>query len=43
MWAAGILLSVGAFANVPLITAIATAVLFALFCPWCVYLALKLR
>jgi hypothetical protein len=43
MWAAGILLSVGALANIPLITAAATAVLFALFCPWCVYLAVKLR
>jgi hypothetical protein len=43
MWAAGILLSVGALANVPLVTAAATAVLFALFCPWCVYLAVKLR
>ncbi len=43
MWTAGILLSVGALANVPLITAGATAVLFALFCPWCLYLAVKLR
>ncbi len=43
MWAAGILLSVGALANIPIITATATAVLFALFCPWCVYLAAKLR
>lgn len=43
MWTAGILLSVGALANIPVITAGATAVLFALFCPWCVYLAVKLR
>jgi hypothetical protein len=43
MWAAGILISVGALANTPFITAGATAVLFALFCPWCVYLAVKLR
>ena len=43
MWTAGILLSIGALANIPLVTAGATAVLFALFCPWCVYLAVKLR
>ncbi|MEO8633307.1 MAG: hypothetical protein ABI466_08095 [Chloroflexota bacterium] len=43
MWTAGILLSIGALANIPIITAAATAVLFALFCPWCVYLAVKLR
>ena len=43
MWTAGILLSIGALANIPLITAGATAILFALFCPWCVYLAVKLR
>jgi hypothetical protein len=43
MWTAGIALSLGAFANVPILTAGATAVLFALFCPWCVYLAVKLR
>jgi hypothetical protein len=43
MWAAGILLSVGALASIPVITAGATAVLFAFFCPWCVYLAVKLR
>jgi hypothetical protein len=43
MWTAGILLSVGTLANIPVITAGATAVLFALFCPWCVYLAVKLR
>lgn len=43
MWAAGIALSAGALANVAVLTAGATAVLFALFCPWCVYLAVKLR
>jgi hypothetical protein len=43
MWIAGIALSVGALANIPIVTAGATAVLFALFCPWCVYLAVKLR
>jgi hypothetical protein len=43
MWAAGILLSIGAFTNLHLLTASATAVLFVLFCPWCVYLAVKLR
>jgi hypothetical protein len=43
MWAAGIALSIGAFASIPIITAGASALLFALFCPWCVYLAVKLR
>jgi hypothetical protein len=43
MWAAGIALSFGAFADIPVITAGASAVLFALFCPWCVFLAVKLR
>jgi hypothetical protein len=43
MWAAGILLSIGAFTNLHFLTASATAVLFALFCPWCVYFAVKLR
>jgi hypothetical protein len=43
MWAAGIALSFGAFTDIPVITAGASAVLFALFCPWCVYLAVKLR
>ena len=43
MWTAGILLSIGALASIPVVTAAATAVLFALFCPWCVYLAVKLR
>ncbi len=43
MWGAGIALTAGALANVPLVTAVATAVLFALFCPWCLYLAVRLR
>ncbi len=43
MWAAGITLSVATLAGVYLLAAVATAVLFALFCPWCVYLAVKLR
>lgn len=43
MWTAGITLSVATFSGAYLIAAIATAVLFALFCPWCVYLAVKLR
>jgi hypothetical protein len=43
MWAAGITLSVGTLFGAYVIAAVATAVLFALFCPWCVYLAVKLR
>lgn len=43
MWSAGLALSAAAFAGEHLATAVATAVLFALFCPWCVYLAVKLR
>lgn len=43
MWSAGLALSAAAFAGAHLATAIATAVLFALFCPWCVYLAVRLR
>ena len=43
MWAAGIALSIGALVNIPVVTAGATAVLFALFCPWCIYLGVKLR
>jgi hypothetical protein len=42
MWLVGALLSVGAFADLPLLVAAATAVLFALFCPWCLYLAMRL-
>ena len=43
MWSAGLSLSFAAFAGDHLATAVATAILFALFCPWCVYLAVKLR
>jgi hypothetical protein len=43
MWTAGITLSVATLFGAYLAAAIATAVLFVLFCPWCVYLAVKLR
>ena len=43
MWAAGVALSVGAFLDIPVLTAGASALLFALFCPWCVYLAVRFR
>jgi hypothetical protein len=43
MWAAGITLTLATFAGFYVTAAVATAVLFALFCPWCVYLAVKLR
>ena len=43
MWTAGGLLSVGALANLPLLTAISTGELFALFVPWCVWLGRHLR
>jgi hypothetical protein len=43
MWSAGIALSLAAFAGAHLVTAFATVVLFALFCPWCLYLGVKLR
>jgi hypothetical protein len=43
MWTAGITLSLATLAGLYLLAAVATAVLFALFCPWCVYLAVKLR
>jgi hypothetical protein len=42
MWTIGALLSIGAFLGIPLQVATATALLFALFCPWCVYLARRL-
>jgi hypothetical protein len=42
MWTVGALLSIGAFLGIPLLVATATALLFALFCPWCVYLARRL-
>ena len=43
MWGAGVALSVGAFLDIPVLTAGASALLFALFCPWCVYLAVRFR
>jgi len=43
MWGAGALLSLGSFAGAPMLVVSSTAVLFALFCPWCVYLAARLR
>ncbi|HET9808978.1 MAG TPA: hypothetical protein VFQ66_04725 [Candidatus Limnocylindria bacterium] len=43
MWGAGITLSLATLASLYLLAAVATALLFALFCPWCVYLAVKLR
>ena len=42
MWSAGGLLSVGAALDLPLLTALATAELFALFIPWCVWLGRRL-
>jgi hypothetical protein len=43
MWSAGVALSLATLTGLYLAAAAATAVLFALFCPWCVYLAVKLR
>ena len=43
MWAAAITLSLATLTGLYAAAAIATALLFALFCPWCVYLAVKLR
>jgi hypothetical protein len=43
MWTAGVTLSLATLAGLYLLAAVATAVLFVLFCPWCVYLAVKLR
>ena len=43
MWAAGVTLSLATLAGLYLVAAVATAMLFALFCPWCIYLAVKLR
>ena len=42
MWSAGVMLSAGAILSLPLVTAIATAELFVLFCPWCVWLSRRL-
>ena len=43
MWSAGLALSAASFAGQHVATAVATAIVFALFCPWCVYLAVRLR
>lgn len=43
MWAAGITLSLATLTGMYLVAAAATVLLFALFCPWCAYLAVKLR
>ncbi len=43
MWSAGLMLSLGAIIGAPLVTAIASALLFAFFCPWCVWLWWRLR
>ncbi len=43
MWSAGLMLSLGAVIMQPLITAIASALLFGLFCPWCVWLWWRFR
>lgn len=43
MWSAALMLSLGAAIGHPLVVAIATAELFALFCPWCVWLWIRLR
>lgn len=43
MWSAGLMLTTGALLSQPLFTAIASAELFLLFCPWCVWLWRRLR
>ena len=43
MWAAGAVLSFAAFVAFDLLTAIATAVLFAMFVPWCIWLWRRFR
>jgi hypothetical protein len=43
MWAGGALVSFGALVNFPLLTAIGTTLLFALFIPWCVWSWRRLR
>jgi len=43
MWSAGLMLTAGAIFQIPLVTAIASAELFVLFCPWCVYLWRRFR
>jgi hypothetical protein len=43
MWAAGVTLSFAALVSFPLMVAIATGWLFAMFIPWCVWLWRRLR
>lgn len=43
MWSAGVMLSAGALLGIPLVTAIASAELFVLFVPWCVWLWRRLE
>jgi len=43
MWSAGLMLSLGAIISVPLVTAIASVLLFTFFCPWCVWLWWRFR
>lgn len=43
MWSAALMLSLGALIGQPLVVALATAELFTLFSPWCVWLWLRLR
>jgi len=42
MWSGGLVLSVGTALGLPIVTAIATGVLFGLFVPWCLYLRRRL-
>ncbi len=43
MWSAGMMLSLGAIISAPLVTALASALLFTFFCPWCVWLWWRFR
>lgn len=43
MWSAGLMLSLGAIISAPLVTALASALLFTFFCPWCVWLWWRFR
>jgi len=43
MWAGGALVSFAGLVNFPLLTAIGTALLFALFIPWCIWSWRRLR
>jgi hypothetical protein len=42
MWGAGEFLSIGAALDMPILIALATAQLFAMFIPWCVWLGRRL-